>query len=112
MTRRRIASAAHVCGVTSPKGAPAPPFDGVSPPKRWRATPDGQLIMIHTASMITSRPLYAKLGYDVVRDLAPVTQVVRIPNVLVVPPALPVKNIREFLTLAKRRPGELVFAST
>jgi len=77
-----------------------------------RAAPDGQMIMIHTASMITSRPLYAKLGYDVVRDLAPVTQIVRIPNVLVVPPALPVKNIREFLTLAKRRPGELVFAST
>jgi len=77
-----------------------------------RAAPDGQMIMIHTASMITSRSLYAKLGYDVVRDLAPVTQIVRIPNVLVVPPALPVKNIREFLTLAKRRPGELVFAST
>ena len=77
-----------------------------------RAAPDGQMIMIHTASMITSRSLYAKLGYDVVRDLAPVTQIVRIPNVLVVPLALPVKNIREFLTLAKRRPGELVFAST
>src|SRR5215218_5614361 len=46
-----------------------------------RAAPDGQMIMIHTASMITSRPLYAKLGYDVVRDLAPVTQLVRIPNV-------------------------------
>jgi tripartite-type tricarboxylate transporter receptor subunit TctC len=77
-----------------------------------RAAPDGQMIMIHTASMITSRSLYAKLGYDVVRDLAPVTQIVRIPNVLVVPPALPVKNVREFLALAKRRPGELVFAST
>lgn len=77
-----------------------------------RATPDGQLIMIHTASMITSRPLYAKLGYDVVRDLAPVTQVVRIPNVLVVPPALPVRNVREFLALAKKRPGEFVFGST
>lgn len=77
-----------------------------------RAAPDGQLIMIHTASMITSRPLYAKLGYDVVRDLAPVTQLVRIPNVLVVPPALPVANVRDFLALAKRRPGEFVFAST
>ena len=77
-----------------------------------RAAPDGQMIMIHTASMITSRPLYAKLGYDVVRDLAPVTQIARIPNVLVVPPALPVKNIREFLALAKKRPGELVFGST
>ncbi|MEO7727434.1 MAG: tripartite tricarboxylate transporter substrate binding protein [Burkholderiales bacterium] len=77
-----------------------------------RAAPDGYLIMIHTASMITSRPLYAKLGYDVIRDLTPVTQLVRIPNVLVVPPALPVKNVREFLALAKRRPGEFVFAST
>jgi tripartite-type tricarboxylate transporter receptor subunit TctC len=77
-----------------------------------RATPDGHTIMIHTASMITSRPLYAKLGYDVVRDLAPVTQVARIPNVLVVHPALPAKNVREFLVIAKQRPGELVLAST
>src|SRR6187397_210905 len=46
-----------------------------------RAAPDGQMIMIHTTSMITSRSLYAKIGYDVVRDLAPVTQIVRIPNV-------------------------------
>jgi len=77
-----------------------------------RAVPDGQMIMIHTASMITSRPLYAKLGYDVLRDLTPVTQIVSIPNVLVVPPALPVRNVREFLLLAKRRPGELIFGST
>ena len=77
-----------------------------------RAAPDGHMIMVHTASMITSRPLYAKLGYDVVRDLTPVTQIVRIPNVLVVPPALPVRNVRELPALAKRRPGELVFAST
>ena len=77
-----------------------------------RAAPDGQLIMIHSASMITSRPLYAKLGYDAVRDLAAITQIARVPNVLVVPPALPVKNVREFLALAKRRPGELVFGST
>jgi len=77
-----------------------------------RAVPDGQMIMIHTASMITSRPLYARLGYDVLRDLAPVTQIVSIPNVLVVPPSLPVRNVREFLLLAKRRPGELIFGST
>jgi len=77
-----------------------------------RAKPDGHMIMIHTASMITSRPLYAKLGYDVVRDLAPVTQVARIPNVLVVHPALPAKNVAEFLALARQRPGELVLGST
>lgn len=77
-----------------------------------RAAPDGHTIMIHTASMITSMPLYAKLGYDVVRDLAPVTQIVRIPNVLVVHPALPARNVREFLVLAKQQPGAMVFGST
>jgi len=76
------------------------------------AAPDGQMIMIHTASMITSRPLYPKLNYDVLTDLAPVTQIARIPNVLVVPVALPAKNLHEFLALAKRRPGEMVLAST
>jgi len=77
-----------------------------------RANPDGHLIMIHSASMITSRPLYARLGYDAVRDLAPVTQVGRIPNVLVTHPALPAKNVGDFIALAKRRPGELIFGST
>lgn len=77
-----------------------------------RATPDGHFIMIHSASMITSRPLFIKLGYDVLRDLAPITQVARIPNVLVAHPALPAKNVREFLALAKERPGELVLGST
>jgi len=77
-----------------------------------RAGADGNTIMIHTASLITSIPLMQKLGYDLQRDLAPVTQLLRIPNVLVVNSALPARNVRELLTLAKQRPDELIFGST
>jgi tripartite-type tricarboxylate transporter receptor subunit TctC len=77
-----------------------------------RAKPDGHMIMIHAAVITASRVMYPKLDYDLVRDLAPITMVARIPNVLIVHPALPAKSVRELLALAKRRPGELVFAAT
>ncbi len=77
-----------------------------------KARPDGHMIMIHAAGITASRVMYPKLDYDLVRDLAPITMVARIPNVLIVHPALPAKNVAEFLALAKRRPGEFVFAAT
>src|SRR6185436_10163702 len=51
------------------------------------------------------------LGYDLLRDLAPVTLVETSPHVVVVHPALPVKSIAELVRLAKSRPGELDYAS-
>jgi len=77
-----------------------------------RAAPDGQTLLINTVSMITSRSLYSNLGYDVRSDLVPVTQLTRIANVLVVHPSLPVKNVHDFFSLAKKRPDELIFAVT
>lgn len=77
-----------------------------------RAKPDGHTIMIHAAGITASRVMYPNLDYDLVRDLAPITMVARIPNVLIVHPALPVRSVAEFVALAKRRPGELVFAAT
>lgn len=77
-----------------------------------RATPDGHTLLVHTTTMITSRSLRREVGYDVQRDLAPVTQLTRIGAVLVAHPVLPVRNVREFVALAKKRPGELIFASS
>jgi len=77
-----------------------------------RASPDGHTLLVQTTTMITSQSLVRNPGYDVQRDLAPVTQLTRIGAVLVAHPVLPVRNVREFLALAKKRPGELIFASS
>ena len=54
---------------------------------------------------------YAKLGYNLERDLVPVALIGNVPHVLVVHPTLPVKNVKELVALARSRPNELAFAS-
>jgi tripartite-type tricarboxylate transporter receptor subunit TctC len=76
-----------------------------------RAAPDGYTLLMGTTALSSSPALYAKLGYDVTRDLAPVSLVVKMSNVLVVHPSLPARSVRELLALAKSRPGSLDSAS-
>ncbi len=76
-----------------------------------RAVPDGYTLLMGTTALSSSPALYAKLGYDVTRDLAPVSLVVRMSNVLVVHPSLPARSVKELLALAKARPGKLNSAS-
>ena len=77
-----------------------------------KATPDGYTLMMGiTANIVINPALYKKLPYDPVRDFAPVTLVASAPYVLVVSPTLPATTAREFLALAKARPGELNYAS-
>jgi tripartite-type tricarboxylate transporter receptor subunit TctC len=73
-----------------------------------QAAPDGYTIMLGTsAGMVINPLLSAKLTYDPVRDFAPVSMVVIVPQLLVVNPQLPVKNVRELIALAKAKPGYL-----
>ncbi|MBM3368981.1 MAG: tripartite tricarboxylate transporter substrate binding protein, partial [Betaproteobacteria bacterium] len=53
-----------------------------------------------------------KLPYDPIKDFAAITHVANVPNVLVVSPTLPVKDVKEFVALAKSKPGQLNFASS
>ena len=76
-----------------------------------RAAPDGYTLLMGTAALASSPALYSKLAYDVTRDLAPVSLVVTMTNVLVVHPSLPVRSVRELLALAKTKPGTLNSAS-
>ena len=55
--------------------------------------------------------LYKSIGYDAIKDFAPVTQVASTPNVLVVNPAVPAKDVKEFIAYAKANPGKLNFGS-
>lgn len=78
-----------------------------------KAAPDGYTLLTDPGSTLTINPsLFAKLSYDVLKDFAPVTIIAAVPNLLVVHPSLPVKSVRELITLAKARPGQLNYAST
>jgi tripartite-type tricarboxylate transporter receptor subunit TctC len=76
-----------------------------------RAAPDGYTILMGTTAISTSAAVYSKLPFDVQRDLAPISLVVRMTNILVVHPSLPAKSVKELLALAKAKPGELTSAS-
>ncbi|MCE9641892.1 MAG: tripartite tricarboxylate transporter substrate binding protein [Betaproteobacteria bacterium] len=74
---------------------------------------DGYTIMLGTsAGMVTNPLLSSKLTYDPVRDFAPVSMVVIVPQLLVINPQLPAKNVRELIALAKARPGYLSAGSS
>lgn len=77
-----------------------------------RAAPDGYTLLLSSIATHAFAPhLYAKPGYDALRDFAPVTNLVIAPTVLAVNPALPVNTLKELVALAKKRPGQLEFAS-
>ena len=77
-----------------------------------RAMPDGYtLLMGHIGTLAVNVSLYSKLGYDPIRSFVPVAWVARVPNVLVVNSDLPVANFKEFIALAKNRPGHLNYGS-
>ncbi len=77
-----------------------------------RALPDGQTLLLGAVGNLAINPhLYAKLPYDPARDYAPVSQLTATPYVLVVMAALPARNVKELVALAKAKPGQLNFAS-
>ena len=75
------------------------------------ATPDGHTLMVHSAGHAINATLYSKLPFDTLRDFAGVSQIASVPNVLVVPPSLGVKSVKELIALAKQKPGQLNFGS-
>ena len=76
-----------------------------------KAAPDGYTILFVSGSLVIHPFMYGKLPYDVARDLAPITLIGIVPQVLVVHPSLPAKNIAQFLALAKARPGHINYGS-
>lgn len=77
-----------------------------------RAAPDGHTLLFTSNTHVISGALYKKLTYDPIADFEPVIEVGSAPNVLVVHPSLPARNVVELIALAKARPGQLDYASS
>ncbi len=78
-----------------------------------KSAPDGTTWLLGNNSILaTNQSLYAKLGYDPVKDFAPVALVAIQPNILVVNPGVPVSSVKELIALAKAKPGALNYASS
>lgn len=77
-----------------------------------RATPDGYTLLMGNLGMLAINPaLYERLGFDPDTDLAPVARVVLTPLVAAVPKDLPARNMREFIDLARAKPGTMNYGS-
>lgn len=77
-----------------------------------RSAPDGYTLLWAVTGAMTIAPfVYKKLGYDTQRDFAPVAMVALAPYIIVVHPSLPAGNLKELIALAKKRPGDILFAS-
>ena len=77
-----------------------------------KAPPDGYTIMVHSTSHVGNAHLYKKLPYDTLKDFMGVALLAAQPGALTVHPSLPVKNVREFIALAKKSPGTINYSSS
>ncbi len=76
-----------------------------------RAAPDGYTLLMGISTLAINPAMYKKVPYDALKDLAPISQAVSLSNVLVIHPSLPARNVKEFVTFVKARPGQINFAS-
>ena len=77
-----------------------------------KSPPDGYTVMVHSATHAANAHLYKKLPYDTLKDFIGVTPLAVQVGMLAVHPSLPVKSVKEFIALAKARPGEIIYGSS
>ena len=75
------------------------------------APPDGYMLLGASGGFTIAPAVYANLGYDPIKDLAPISLVVQAPFLLLVHPSVPVKNVKDLIALARARPGALTHGS-
>ena len=76
------------------------------------AAPDGYTLLLVNPANAINATLYEKLPFNFVRDIVPVAGIIRVPNVMEVNPAVPVKTVAEFIDYAKANPGKVNMASS
>jgi tripartite-type tricarboxylate transporter receptor subunit TctC len=78
-----------------------------------KAPPDGYTLVLGAASVLAiNQSLYSQMPYDSATAFAPITNMVKTTNVLIVTPALPAKSVRELIAYGKANPGKLTYASS
>lgn len=77
-----------------------------------RSPADGYTLLAISSDFTITPAMYANLGYDQIRDFAPLSLLVQVPMVLIAHPALPVKSVKELIALARAKPGTLNAGST
>jgi tripartite-type tricarboxylate transporter receptor subunit TctC len=76
-----------------------------------RAPPDGYTLLLVGAPAAINATLYSNLNFNVIRDIAPIAGIVRVPEVMVVNPSVPANTVPEFIAYAKANPGKLNMAT-
>jgi tripartite-type tricarboxylate transporter receptor subunit TctC len=76
-----------------------------------RSNPDGYTLLLVSSNLVINPNLYANPGYDAIKDFSPIIMPAGSPNLIIVHPSFPAKNIQEFLALIKANPGKYDFAS-
>jgi tripartite-type tricarboxylate transporter receptor subunit TctC len=77
-----------------------------------KAPPDGYTLFMISNTHFVSAALHKKLNYDSLNDYTPIIQATSAPNLLIIHPSLPAKNVKELIALAKSRPGDINYASS
>jgi tripartite-type tricarboxylate transporter receptor subunit TctC len=77
-----------------------------------KSPPDGSTICVMTVAQSIAPAVYRKLPFDPMKDLTHITLMASLPSMLTVHPALPAKNVKELVAIAKSKPGQLTYAST
>jgi tripartite-type tricarboxylate transporter receptor subunit TctC len=76
-----------------------------------RSQPDGYTLLVTTGGSAINVSLYPRMPYDTLKDFAPISLIATGPNLAVIHPAVPARNLAEFITYARSKPGQLVYAS-
>ncbi len=76
-----------------------------------RAAPDGYMLLVVSAAHTINPAMIKKLPYDSVRDFAPISLIADVPTAFVVHPSLPAKTVKEFIAIARARPGQINYST-
>jgi len=76
-----------------------------------KSPPDGYTLLLGVSTLAINPAAYKKVPYDALRDFIPITQAAFAPNLMMVHPSVPARNVKEMIAFAKARPGQVLFAS-
>jgi tripartite-type tricarboxylate transporter receptor subunit TctC len=76
-----------------------------------KSPPDGYTLMVYSTTLIANAHMYSKLPYDTMKDFIGLSPVAKLIGMLTVHPSMPVRTVRDLVTLAKKRPGEISYGT-